>query len=212
MLDLLTILNPTEIISAIFVTLGSVFAVWYRKKLVTLNKFWGEVFNGLRAVPELQKDVKGIIYFVSPNGGGSLMDSAKRTEAAVTQVADRLEILTQTVWAEHDTDEEVARFHCNSEGENTYINQTYARWVGVGKEELMGWGFINIIHPDDVVRVRAHWEQCRKEHRQYRMAHRMLKPDGSVFNVNVVATPIPENSPNVKRWVGYIRKARQEGE
>lgn len=179
--------------------------IWYREKVKSWRNFWTGVLNGLRAIPELQADVKGIRYFVSPNGGGSLMDSASRMEGAITALSSRLELLTQTVWAENDTDESIARFHCNTHGENTYVNQTYARWLGVGKAELLGWNFLNVIHPEDVDRVRTHWDQCRREHRQYRMVHRMMTSDGRTIAVAVTATPIPEEGAT-KLWVGFARK------
>ena len=109
------------------------------------------------------------------------------------------------MWAENDTDESIARFHCDTDGENTYVNQTYARWLGVGKAELLGWNFLNVIHPEDADRVRTHWDQCRREHRQYRMTHRMVASGGAIITVAVTVTPIPEDGA-AKQWVGFARK------
>lgn len=205
MIDFLVALNWSQIIVALIMTCGGTALIWYREKVKAWRVFWSGVLNGLRAIPELQADVKGIRYFVSPNGGGSLMDSAKRMEDAISTLSERLEMLTQTVWAENDTDEAIARFHCNVDGENTYVNQTYARWLGVGKADLLGWNFLNVIHPEDVDRVRAHWDQCRREHRQYRMVHRMITSGGVTITVAVTATPIPEDGA-AKQWIGFARK------
>lgn len=211
MIDFLLTLNWSQIIVALIMTCGGAALIWYREKLRAWRAFWSSVLNGLRAIPDLQADVKGIRYFVSPNGGGSLMDSAKRMEDAISVLSERLEMLTQTVWAENDTDDSVARFHCNVDGENTYVNQTYARWLGVGKSELLGWNFLNVIHPQDVDRVRTHWDQCRREHRQYRMTHRVVTSGGSVLTMAVTATPIPEGGV-AKRWIGFARKVPNDTE
>ena len=205
MIDFLLTLNWSQIIVALITVFGGVAVVWYREKLRSLRTFWRGVLDGLRGIPELQNDVRGIRYFVSPNGGGSLMDSAARMEGAIASLADRLEMLTQTVWAENDTDDSIARYHCNPDGENTYVNQTYARWLGVGKAELLGWNFLNVIHPEDVDRVRVHWDQCRHEHRQYRMTHRMITSSGAIITVTSTATPVP-NEGQAKLWVGFARK------
>lgn len=205
MIDFLLTLNWSQIIVALIMTFGGAMAVWYRERMKECVAAWLRVFNGLQAIPDLQADVKGIRYFVSPNGGGSLMDSAARMEGAITSLAERLELLTHTFWAENDTDESIARFHCNVDGENTYVNQTYARWLGVGKAELLGWNFLNVIHPEDVDRVRTHWDQCRREHRQYRMVHRMVTSNGDTITVAATATPIPQEGP-AKMWVGYARR------
>lgn len=205
MIDFLLTLNWSQIIVALIMTCGGAALIWYRERVRKWRSFWSSVLDGLRAIPDLQADVKGIRYFVSPNGGGSLMDSAARMEGAISSLAERLELLTHTFWAENDTDESIARFHCNVDGENTYVNQTYARWLGVGKAELLGWNFLNVIHPEDVDRVRTHWDQCRREHRQYRMVHRMVTSSGDTLTVSVTATPIPQDNP-AKMWVGHARK------
>lgn len=211
MIDFLLTLNWSQIIVALIMTCGGAALIWYREKVKAWRHFWSSVLDGLRAIPDLQADVKGIRYFVSPNGGGSLMDSAKRMEDAISVLSERLEMLTQTVWAENDTDDSVAHFHCNVDGENTYVNQTYARWLGVGKSELLGWNFLNVIHPQDVDRVRTHWDQCRREHRQYRMTHRVVTSGGSVLTMAVTATPIPEGGV-AKRWIGFARKVPNDTE
>jgi PAS domain S-box-containing protein len=203
--EFLSQLDLTQILLFVITTVGGALAVWYRKRFTEWRKFWRDVLDGLRSIPELKADVKGIRYFVAPNGGGSLMDSAKRTEAAVNTLTEQVDLMTQTMWAENDSDDEIGRFHCNAAGENTYVNQLYARWLGVGKSELMGWSYFNFIHPNDSDKVRRHWETCRSEHRQYRIRHRMVAADGEIIEVEVTATPIPESAP-IKRWIGAIRR------
>ena len=198
-------LDMTQILLFVVTTVGGALLVWYRKRLAEWKKFWHDVLDGLRSIPELKADVKGIRYYVAPNGGGSLMDSVKRTETAVGALTEQVDLVVQTMWAENDLDDDIGRFHCNGAGETTYANQLYARWLGVGKPELMGWRYLNFVHSNDVDRVRRHWETCRSEHRQYRSHHHLVAADGEIFEVEVVATPIPEAAPT-KRWIGSIRR------
>ena len=203
--EFLSQLDLTQILLFVVTTVGGALLVWYRKRLAEWKAFWRGVLDGLRSIPELKADVKGICYYVAPNGGGSLMDSVKRTEAAVGTLTEQVDLMTQTMWAENDSDDEIGRFHCNAGGEITYVNQLYARWLGVGKSELMSWNYLNFVHSNDVYRVRRHWETCHSEHRQYRIRHRMVAADGEIIEVEVIATPIPEAAP-VKRWIGSIRR------
>lgn len=198
-------LDLTEILLFVVTTVGGALLVWYRKRLAEWKEFWRGVLDGLRSIPELKADVMGIRYYVAPNGGGSLMDSAKRTEAAVGTLTEQVDLMTQTMWAENDSDDEIGRFYCNAVGENIYVNQLYARWLGVGKSELMGWKHFNFVHPSDVDRVRQHWETCRSENRQYRIRNRMVAANGEIFEVEVIAIPIPETAP-IKRWIGSLRR------
>lgn len=207
--EILSQLDLTQILLFVITTVGGALLVWYRKRLSEWKVFWRGVLDGLRSIPELQADVKGIRYYVAPNGGGSLMDSVKRTEAAVGTLGEQVDLMTQTMRAENDSDDEIGRFHCNAAGENTYVNQLYARWLGVGKSELLGWNHFNFIHPNDIDRVRRHWETCRSESRQYRVRNRMVAVGGEIIEVEVVATPIPETAP-IKRWIGFIRRLDNE--
>jgi len=198
-------LNWTQIVLAVGTAVAGGLAVWYRKRIVGWRKFWREVFEGLRSVPELKSDVKGIRYYVAPNGGGSLMDAVARTETAVCSLTEQMDLLVSTMSAQNDTDDEIARFHAGPDGQNTYVNQLYARWLAVGKAELLGWGYMNFVHPEDLPRVRRNWDLSRAEHRQYRDRYRLVSANGEVFEVDTIATPIPESLPT-KRWVGSIRK------
>jgi len=203
--DLYHSLDWTQIVLGLILAACGSLGVWYRKKFPIWLALWKDVLSGLASIPELRQDVRGIRYYVAPNGGGSLMDSIKRTEEAVGVLGERLDLLTQTIWAENDTEDDVGRFHANADGENIYVNQRYARMLGVGKSELMGWKFLNFAHPDDVDRVRRHWELCRKENRQYRINFNMVTAAKEVIEVEIVATPVPELPP-AKRWVGVVRK------
>ena len=203
--EVLSRLDLTQVLLFLITTLGGAFLVWYRKRFAVWRNFWRGVLDGLRSIPELKADVKGICYYVAPNGGGSLMDTVKRTEEAVGALGEQVDLIVHTMWAENDSDEDIGRFHYNAAGEITYVNQLYARWLGVGKAELMGWSYLNFVHPNDVDRVRRHWETCRSEHRQYRLRYRMVATDGEIIEVEVIATPIPEAAP-VKRWIGSIRR------
>lgn len=207
LLDFLQSLNLTEIVITLISTFGGGLVIWYRKTIAGVGKACSDVWCGLKSIPELKEDVRGIRYFVGPNGGGSLMDSAKRTEAAVAKLSDSLDLVVETMWAENDSDEDVGRFHSDSEGHNTYVNRLYARWLSAGKPELLGFNYLNFLHPDDVDRFRHHWQACRAEVRQFRIRCRLVATTGEVFEVDITATPIPHPGP-VKRWVGAIRRVK----
>lgn len=200
-------LDWTRIVLGLLIAGFSALALWYRKRFPVWLKFWKGVLEGLSGIPELQQDVKGIRYYVAPNGGGSMMDSINRTTTAIGTLGEQVDLLTQTIWAENDSEDDVGRFHSNAAGENIYVNQPYARMMGVGKAELLGWKFLNFVHSNDVDRVRRHWELCRAEHRQYRINCHMVTADNETLEVEIVATPVPELPP-AKRWVGVVRKAR----
>lgn len=124
---------------------------------------------------------------------------------AVNDVRSSLGMLTLMVRARGDINIESAEFECDVAGAHTYVNLTYARWLGVGKTELMDWGFINFIHEDDRLRVRREWELSRAEHRIFNQRYRVVASDKEIILVDTLITPIPE-SPPTKHWIGVMRR------
>ena len=163
-------------------TLGTgIAAAWlfFRRRLNDWWRPYKEGITGAAQVPTLAKDIENM--------------------------AGALGLLTLHVRARGDIDIETAQFESGPNGENTYVNLTYARWLGVGKTELLGWSWINFVHPDDRVRVRREWDSCRAEHRKYNIRFRFLDTGGEPFEVDVLATPIPD-APPAKSWIGVIRR------
>lgn len=196
--DFISQLNVTELLIFFLTTVGGTLAVWYRKRLIAWKKYWESVITGMQTLPELQ-------VLVRDNNGNSIIETMSRTEAAVQALTQQVDLIVQTMWVENDSDDEVGRFHRNSTGQNTYVNQLYARWLGVGKTELMGLKYLSFVHPDDVDRFRQYWNLCMVEHRQCRITYRMITAEGTPIEVESVATPIPE-SPPAHRWIGSIRR------
>lgn len=192
-------------------------AVWYRKKLREWKEFWQAILQGLSSLSVLQKKVNAMEEYLTPNGGGHLPDAVGRIEesmalmkAELKSMDDAIYMIVATIQAEDDADALTARFDCSETGENTYVSQTYARWLKVGTEDLMGWNYMNYVHPDDRAQVTRLWDICREQHRIYENRHRMVAADGEIIEVSVIATPIPRHPP-ARRWIGIMRKAGQNG-
>lgn len=207
--EILIRIDWTEVVYALIVAALGVAALYYRKRVPRWIKFWSGVFSGLREIPDMRMELQGIRHYVAPNGGGSLMDAVQRTEATIVALSESVDIIIHTMRAEDNSDYETARFDCSEAGGNTYINLTYARWLGASGPELMGWNFLNFIHPDDVAAFQKLWDSCREQHRQFRHTYRMVTAAGATLHVRTVATPIPDGPP-IKRWVGVMRKTHND--
>lgn len=160
--------------------------LFFRKRLQRWWQPYKEGLAGAAQVPELK-------------------DELSATRRDVDAMAKSLDQLTLQVRARGDTNIEQAEFETDSTGANTYVNLTYARWLGVGKAELRGWGWVNYVHPEDRIRVRQEWDACRTEHRVFNARYRFIDADGLEFMADVIATPIPE-APPARQWYGVIRK------
>lgn len=206
-MDLTTSIALLDFIIAASAAGGVIYGGW-RMVRNRVRKWWLPYSLGIKAIaqfPKLQQDVQGIRAQVSPNGGSSLSDAVNRTEKSVKALASNVALLSGTMRANADSDPRRALFECDADGENIWVNKTYMRWVNNSASELLGWGFINVIHTDDQDRVRNEWSRALKEERQYNLRHRITAGDGSAISVETVATPISVDG-KIERWVGVIRR------
>ena len=124
--------------------------------------------------------------------------------AAVHGLADEMALLSQSSRVMLDANTEVGYFESAPDGRNVEINATYARWVGVSKTDLLGFGWLSYVDPEHRDEVRAEWEACRRESRLFQMRYTMIPPRGVAVVVEVTIHPIPQQPP-AKRWVGIVR-------
>lgn len=188
-MDLQTIVDIAIGLATLFGILASgAGAVWlfFRKKL---NAWWSPYRKGIEGMAELPSVRK-------------IVEASRKEIAGLTQQVGMMNLMMR---ARGDINIEAAEFECAADGANTYVNQTYARWLGVGKAELLGWGWVNFIHPDDRDGVRREWDLCRAEHRVYRLRYRIVASDGEVIPVDTIATPVPD-APPAKQWIGVMRR------
>lgn len=163
-------------------------AVWlfFRKKL---RSWWHPYRMGIEGMAELPSVRRSV-------------EAGRQEIMGLTQQVGMMNLMMR---ARGDINIEAAEFESGADGANTYVNQTYARWLGVGKAELLGWGWVNFIHPDDRDGVRREWDLCRQEHRVYNRRHRIVDSDGAEMLVDTIATPVPD-APPAKQWIGVMRR------
>ncbi|NJC06458.1 PAS domain S-box-containing protein [Sphingomonas kaistensis] len=89
------------------------------------------------------------------------------------------------------------------DGGNSYVNDTFARYTGRPKEELLGTGWAGTLHPDDVERGWACWNEAVRSGSRYETEYRIRRHDGEFRWHTVSALPVPMGEDGAeKRWVG----------
>lgn len=163
-------------------------AVWvfFRKRL---RAWWAPYRAGIDAMAEVPAMRTGI-------------ESCDRN---LGELRSSMGLIALHMRARADINIEAAEFECDSTGACTYANRTYARWLGVGKADLIGWNWINYLHPDDRIAVRHEWDACRQEHRIFSKRYRLVDDDGEEILVDTLVTPIPD-APPAKQWLGMMRR------
>lgn len=177
------------VVTLIGTVAGALGTAWlfFRKKISIWWKPYKDGIEGAAHIPEMEKRI------------------AESTNEIAGVRAD-MTMLKLTVQARSDANSEVAEFDCDSEGKNIRVSRTYTRWLGVSADELLGFNFLNFIHPDDREDVRSEWESCRREHRTYDKRHRLVSAGGVVIQVHTIVNPIPYAPPPAKSWIGSMRR------
>lgn len=154
----------------------------------------------------LQHQVAGISKEVRPNGGGSLADAVRRTEASMVEQGDVLQEVRGVLRTQSDLSDD-GQFQCTPTGSNTFVNLTYARLLGVGKADLIGAQWKNFIAKEDAPRFLAANAAALAEHRPFSDRCTMVRSDGDRVLVDVTMYPDPERPP-AQRWFGRIREVK----
>lgn len=141
---------------------------------------------------ELNKKISYIVEQMNPNGGTSLRDGLNRIEHTQASIAARLEVVMTFTNPMYQTD---------TEGKTVWVSASYASKVKKPVESLLGWGWISVIHPDDLHRIRETWNLCIQDERDFQETFRVISSEGQIFKILSTAHPIKVNG-KITGWVG----------
>lgn len=154
-----------------------------------VRRWWAPYKSGLEGLGELP----------------AIRVEVAESRAEMRALSKDLGLLTLAVRIKGDNNLETGEFECGIDGACTYASRTLSRWLSVGKNDLLRWGWINYICPADRLRVRKEWDLCRLEHRIFSMRYDMIDEGGENFPVETIIQPVPDAAP-AKQWMGAIRK------
>lgn len=93
-------------------------------------------------------------------------------------------------------------FVSSSRGNVIYTNSAYQRYAGAEPQNLLGLGYLDVLHPDDRPRAENLWNQIAVSKQAYEIEHRMRRHDGTFRWHQVRGAPILDKFGNVLRWIG----------
>src|SRR6516162_1155360 len=86
----------------------------------------------------------------------------------------------------------------------TYVNQRYVDFTGRRRDEEHGRRWVDVVHPDDVERVRKTFEHAVAERREFEAEYRLRRADG-VYRW-ILASGMPRLGPDGTP-IGYVGSA-----
>jgi PAS domain S-box-containing protein len=138
----------------------------------------------VRIVGHAVKDNSGEIEFV-----GALIDITSAKEAE-----DRIRLIIDTVPAQLWTE--------SPEGVVDFVNRRWADYTGMTLEQAVGWGWTNMVHPDDIERVLSKWRTLISEGKPREIESRLRRSDGTYRWFLSRCCPLVDRSGHILGWYG----------
>ncbi|MBY5332734.1 PAS domain S-box protein [Rhizobium leguminosarum] len=123
-------------------------------------------------------------------------NALRESEAALTESEHKLNLIINTIPA--------MAWSCTSDGRLEYFNRNLIDYVGLPSEEIVGFGFYRMFHPDDVEPMRMAWDDIVASKKSRPVDARIRRADGEYRWFNLRQSPLLDPDGNVVRWYGVV--------
>ena len=100
------------------------------------------------------------------------------------------EALPQLVWA------------ATPDGACDYFSTQWTEYTGVAETDLLGWRWMEVLHPDDRENTRRLWGDSVAGRRDYDVEYRVRRHDGAYGWFKTRGTPIRDSEGRIIKWFG----------
>jgi len=138
------------------------------------------------------------------NGGESLVDKVDNILDKLNCISTQLHRIEtwKTAWMEL-TEEPI--FVTQTTGNYVWVNNAYARFVGLPTEDLLGNGWTKVLHPKDRDKVITEWESCISSLSKFDMTYRSVNAvTKKSTDIQCVAKPLKDPKGDLIGYIGII--------
>ena len=89
-----------------------------------------------------------------------------------------------------------------ADGGYIYSNSRWHQYTGMTSEDSMGWGWTNVIHPDDVESAKIAWINALKSGSRYSIEYRVRNSNNEYRWQLVSALPLKNAKDEIIKWFG----------
>jgi PAS domain S-box-containing protein len=83
-------------------------------------------------------------------------------------------------------------------------------FTGQTREALLGWGWLDAVHPEDRERVARTWREALQARTPFHQEYRLRRQDGAYRHLQARAVPVLEKDGSVREWVGAHRDVTRQ--
>lgn len=147
--------------------------------------FFNFVYEPIR---NAQGAIEGVLAVISDVTG--LVQSRNTAQAGEERLKTLAETIPQLAW------------RTDAEGSATYFNLNWVKKTGKTLDESLGDRWIEVIHPEDRVRILECWNLALSGRADYNVEYRVKMADGNYRWHLARAVPVRNNDGSVLEWVG----------
>jgi len=90
------------------------------------------------------------------------------------------------------------------DGANEYVNAKYLEMTALAPDHILGWSWLEVVHPDDVGVVLARWDEALATGHSYETEVRLRTAAGTYRWVLSRGNPVRDGAGEVLAWVGTV--------
>jgi PAS domain S-box-containing protein len=90
----------------------------------------------------------------------------------------------------------------DAEGATDYLNDRGTAYTGYPRPAHYGWGWLEVVHPDDAERARLGWQHATENAVPFELSYRLRGADGQFRWHDCRALPVRDNGGHIARWIG----------
>ncbi|MCW3092994.1 MAG: chemotaxis protein CheR [Ferruginibacter sp.] len=100
--------------------------------------------------------------------------------------------------------------HTDSLGNAIFFNKTWLDYTGLSMEELIGWEWLKLLHPDDLEKNKKLWQQSIAEGTGLVTEERLLNKDGEYrWHLNRVS-PVKDERGKITKWISATTEIQEQ--
>jgi formate hydrogenlyase transcriptional activator len=88
------------------------------------------------------------------------------------------------------------------DGSLDFINQRFRDYTGLSSDQLTGWEWKSVVHPDDIPQLQIWWQDVRQSEEAGTTEKRLRRRDGAYRWFRIAAAPVHDEQANLVRWCG----------
>lgn len=112
--------------------------------------------------------------------------------------------ISQSTFADLSQHAPVGIFKADANGQCVYANDAWCQLSGLSQAETLERGWARAVHPEDLPKVNAKWEESVRSRGQYLNEFRLVQPDGRLHHVLATGQPTYDDKGRLQGFIGTV--------